>query len=48
MLHFYRSFVPRFPGIPEMLYFTLEQTFWYIFLKAMKYLYNIHVYKTMK
>ena len=52
-----RTFVPRFPGIPEMLYFpppsasgnitsrgfpgTSGQTFWYISLKAMKYLYNI-------
>ena len=51
-----RTFVPRFPGIPEMLYFpppsasgnitsrgfpgTSGQTFWYISLKAMKYLYN--------
>ena len=52
-----RMFVPRFPGIPEMLYFpppsasgnitsrgfpgTSGQTFWYISLKAMKYLYNV-------
>ena len=52
-----RTFVPRFPGIPEMLYFpppsasgnitsrgfpgTSGQTFWYISLKSMKYLYNI-------
>ena len=52
-----RTFVPRFPGIPEMLYFpppsasgnitsrgfpgTSGQTFWYISLKAMKYLYNV-------
>ena len=52
-----RTFVPQFPGIPEMLYFpppsasgnitsrgfpgTSGQTFWYISLKAMKYLYNI-------
>ena len=51
-----RTFVPRLPGIPEMLYFpppsasgnitsrgfpgTSGQTFWYISLKAMKYLYN--------
>ena len=55
-----RTFVPRFPGIPEMLYFptpkasgnitsrgfpgTSRQTFWYISLKAMKYLYNITTY----
>ena len=53
-----RTFVPRFPGIPEMLYFpppsasgnitsrgfpgTSGQTFWYISLKAMKYLYNTY------
>ena len=52
-----RTFVPRFPGIPEILYFcppsasgnitsrgfpgTSGQTFWYISLKAMTYLYNI-------
>ena len=52
-----RTFVPRFPGIPEILYCpppaasknitskgfpeTSGETFWYISLKAMKYLYNI-------
>ena len=55
------TFVPRFPGIPLMLYFpppsasgnitsrgfpgTSGQTFWYISLKVMKYLYNIKTHK---
>ena len=59
-----RTFVPRFPGIPEMLYFpmpeaegnitfrgfpgTWGQTFWYISLNAMKYLYNILFYFLIK
>ena len=53
-----KTFVPRFPGIPEMFYFlppaesgnitsqgfpgTSGQTFWYISLKAMKYLYIVY------
>ena len=59
LVKYTRTFVPRFPGIPEMLYFpppaasgnitsrgfpgTSGQTFWYISLKAMKYLYNIPI-----